>query len=94
VGMSFLNQLTYIVVFILSAERRRCNQKISFHHDLFVSRVSHCWVLGCEDFFHLVCLSICLGTSKAIPCSGSYLVITTLWHPLSCSDSSIPFSIF
>jgi hypothetical protein len=91
VGMSFLNQLTYIVFFIFSAEIRRCNQKISLHHDLFVLRASHRSILSFKDFFHLVCLSICLHTSKAIPCSGSYFMITIPWHPLSCSVSSYSF---
>jgi hypothetical protein len=89
-GMSFLNQLTYIVVFILPAEARS-NYKIPFLHNLSVLWVPHRYVLGFKDFFHLVCLSISLGTSKAIPCSGSYLMITTLWHSLSCSASSNSF---
>jgi hypothetical protein len=60
VGMSFLNQLTYIVFLILSANTRRCNQKISFHHDLYVLWVPHHYVLCFKDFFHLVSFSICL----------------------------------
>jgi hypothetical protein len=35
----FLNQLTYIVFFILSAKARRSNYKVPFHHNLFVLRV-------------------------------------------------------
>jgi hypothetical protein len=91
VGMLFLNQLTYIVFFILLAQTRRCNYKIPFHWNIFTSWVPHNSSLGFKDFFHLVCRSICLGTSKTISCSRSYLVITTPWHPLSCSVSSYSF---
>jgi hypothetical protein len=64
------------------SETRRSNYKVPFHHYIFTSWVPHNSSLGFKDFFHLVCLSICLRTSKAISYSGSYLMTTTcgiLW---------------
>jgi hypothetical protein len=95
VGMSFLNQLTYIVFLILWAKTRRCNQKIFFPS----------WSLCFESFtsfysrlqgFLSPCLppSICLNTSKSIPCSGIYLMITTCGILWVAQLVVIPFFVF
>jgi hypothetical protein len=51
-------------------------------------------VLCFKDFFHLVCiLLICWVLQKLCLTSRSYLMITTLWHPPSCSVSSYFLSL-
>jgi hypothetical protein len=63
---------------------------ISFHQNISTSWVPHRPRL---QGFLSPCMPpfIWLNASKAIPCYGSYLVITTMWHPLSCSASSYSF---
>jgi hypothetical protein len=58
----------------------------------FVGSTSLCSML--QGFLSPCKLLYLFGTSESIPCSRSYLVITTLWHPLSCSVSSTSFFVF